>query len=171
MTLLLNSDTAKLRGVSAFLVEALLIGLALVLPSVAHFFSWPVLVFLPMHYGIMLAGLVYGWKGGLLAGAASPVISHFISGMPALPMLQTMVPELMVYGALPGLLKERFKMNGFAAMAIGIVSGRLVFIGISMLLGRPFMHLSQGIYTGLFQIAVLPIIAALMVKVLKKSEK
>lgn len=170
MTLLLNSETLKLRSAAAFMVEALLIGLALVLPSVAHFFGWPVFIALPMHYGIMLAGLVYGWKGGLAAGISAPVISHFISGMPALPMLATMVPELMVYGTLPGLLKERFKMNGFAAMAIGIVSGRLVFIGLSLLLGRQFMHLSQGIYTGLFQIAVLPVIAAVLVNILKKAE-
>ena len=50
----------------------------------------PVRQLLPMHWPAILAGLVYGWRSGAVIGAASPIVSYLISGMPRPAVLPSM---------------------------------------------------------------------------------
>ena len=60
----------------ALLFQALLIVAAVVLPAVAHLSGAPVRILLPMHWPVLLAGLVYGWRGGGAVGLADPSASR-----------------------------------------------------------------------------------------------
>ncbi len=81
--------------------------------------------FLPMHLAIFMVGLLAGWQAGVLAGAASPVISFALTGMPSAAMLPFMTIELAVYGLTAGLLSER-KMPCLVKLLIAQVAGRAV---------------------------------------------
>lgn len=69
----------------------------------------------PMHIPVLLCGLVCGWPYGLFCGAAGPLLSHLLSGMPAAAMLITMIPELCVYGVCTGLMMKWIRTGKLAA--------------------------------------------------------
>ena len=62
--------------------------------------------FLPMHLPIIFVGLIAGPAVGAIAGAAAPLASFLLSGMPMLAMLPLMMVELCAYGLVAGLLRE-----------------------------------------------------------------
>lgn len=83
-------------------------------------------IFLPMFFFILLAGLLFGWRAGLLVGILTPLISYGISGMPFLERLPIIVIETSLYGLSAGLLRERLKLNVFCSLLGAMVVGRLV---------------------------------------------
>ncbi len=66
----------------ALMANMELLASALVLPAIAHLLGAPVRWILPMHWPAVLAGLVYGWRGGLVVGALAPLVSFILSGTP-----------------------------------------------------------------------------------------
>ncbi|MCK4593021.1 ECF transporter S component [bacterium] len=128
------STVLPLRGWGALLANLGLLASALILPAVAHLLGAPVRWFLPMHWPVVLAGLVYGWRGGLAVGALAPLVSFALSGMPPLAILPVMVVELAVYGFLAGFLRERLSWSGYLSAGLALVTGRLVYMGLVALL-------------------------------------
>ena len=98
------------------------------LPPVCHLAGVPVRWVLPMHWPVILAALVYGWRGGAIVGILAPLVSFALSGYPLPPKIPPMTIELLAYGAFIGVLRERFRLNGFLATALGLMLGRVVFI-------------------------------------------
>ncbi|MCM1322302.1 MAG: hypothetical protein NC041_07640 [Bacteroides sp.] len=105
---------------------------AVALPQLFHFVgrisgagTLPGVIFLPMHYGVFLAGLLGGPIIGLLAGIASPAVSMIVSGMPAAHTLPFMTIELAGYGFVSGFLAEK-EMPVFLKVLAAQIAGRIL---------------------------------------------
>ncbi|MFZ5979289.1 MAG: ECF transporter S component [Candidatus Zixiibacteriota bacterium] len=163
----LKARTLTFWGVRSLVFQLVLIGAAVALPVVAHLNGAPVRVLLPMHWPVILAGLVYGWRGGALTGLLAPMASYLVSGMPYPAMLPAMTVELFAYGFMAGLLVEKFRLNSFLAVIIALVVGRVVFaatvlagFGVSGSLTVYFQAaLVPGLFAAVGQVVVLPLIA------------
>lgn len=81
--------------------------------------------FLPMHLPIIFVGLIAGPAVGAIAGAAAPLVSFMLSGMPALAMLPLMMIELCAYGLIAGLLRS-VKMPSLVKVVLAQLAGRIV---------------------------------------------
>jgi riboflavin transporter FmnP len=168
----LANPTLTLTGTKAYTLCTLLVGAAIVLPAIAHLTGAPVRILLPMHWPVILAGFVYGLRGGLIAGAASPILSYLISGMPLPWILPSMTVELAVYGSVTGFLRQYFRWNGFASVATALLAGRLAFVAAVIFtggLGAGFAGyissaLVPGLIAGVLQIALLPLLGNWWVK-------
>jgi niacin transporter len=163
----LGKPTLSFSGYRAYVFQVVLISAAVVLPVVAHLSGISVRFLLPMHWPVILAGLVYGWRAGVLTGALAPIVNYLISGYPLPVILPSMTVELLTYGLATGILREVFRQNPFVSVAIALVFGRIVFIG-SVLLGNVIAAdhlgyfqaaLTPGMIAGLLQIALLPFLA------------
>ena len=163
----LNKPTLTLSGVRAYVFQLLLIAAAVILPVVSHLSGAPVRFLLPMHWPVILAGLVYGWRAGVLTGALAPIVSYVLSGFPLPVILPSMTVELLTYGLVTGLLRELVRLNPFLSVAFALVLGRIVFV-LSVLLGNSVTTnqlayfqaaLTPGMIAGVFQIALLPFLA------------
>jgi hypothetical protein len=170
-SLVIGSNTLPLNNVRAYLYESLFIIIAVSLPSICHLLGAPVRYILPMHWTVILAGLVYGWRGGAMAGLLSPIISFFITGMPLPISLLPMTAELFSYGALTGLLKEKIKLNSFVSVAIALISGRIIFLLSFILMNQGIdipgyfvFVIVPGLFIGILQIALIPFIAKFWTK-------
>ncbi|MBX7054620.1 MAG: ECF transporter S component [Pyrinomonadaceae bacterium] len=149
----------------------LLITAAFLLPAAAHAIGLPVRSLLPMHWPVILVGLVYGWRSGALVGAAAPGLSHLLSGHPQPNVLAAMTVELAVYGFLAGFFREKLRLNVFLATALALIGGRLVFIAsayITNVSPLPFPEYLQaamlpGMIGAAAQLVLLPIIATVWV--------
>ena len=115
------------------IAAALAIVAAVALPQIFHFIgaisgsgTVPGSVFSPMHLPVILVGLLAGPLAGGLAGLFSPVVSHFISGMPGAMMVPLMMAELAGYGLIAGLLCN-VRLPSVVKVLIAQIGGRLVY--------------------------------------------
>lgn len=149
------------------LLLGLLVVAAAVLPPICHLAGVPVRWFLPMHWPIVLAALVYGWRGGAVVGVLAPLVSYLLSGYPLPVKIPPMTVELAAYGVLIGLFREKLKLNGFLATALGLVGGRILFLAMILLTAAnevPFVQyltvaMAPGLLALVFQVGVLPPVA------------
>lgn len=145
----------------------LLISASFILPALAHATGLPVRSLLPMHWPVLLVGLCYGWRSGLLVGLAAPALSFVISGMPPVYMLPAMTIELAAYGFLAGFFREQVRFGWLLSTGLALIGGRLVFLGFVFALGAvstPFAEylkaaMLPGILGATAQLILLPIIA------------
>jgi len=151
-------------------ISAMLIALGVVLPN------WTGMqlnsMLLPMHFPVLLAGLVLGPKYGLIVGVSTPLLRSVTHGMPPmLPIAVAMAFELGTYGFVGGLIYSRMKQN-IIALYVSLISamliGRIVF-GIVMYILTVGFGLGSGFYslylwsTGVFVLSWPGIIAQLVI--------
>ena len=129
----------KYKDVRSYLFTAAFVMLAVFVPWVFHQFHLAGPTFLPMHIFVLLAGLLFGWRAGLLVGLFTPLTSYFISGLPALNVLPQVVIEVSTYGLIAGLLHEKYNLRAIWSLLGAIVAGRL-----SLLLAISIMYLFAG---------------------------
>jgi niacin transporter len=98
---------------------------AVVLPGLAHALGLPVRWLVPMHWPVLLAGLVCGWRPGLVVGLLAPLTAHLMGGWPQALMLPAMGAELGLYGLIAGLAAPR--LGSVRAVALAAAGGRLAF--------------------------------------------
>jgi len=149
----------------------LLVCASFLLPALAHLTGLPVRYLLPMHWPVLLVGLCYGWRSGLLAGLAAPGLSHLISGMPLPHILPAMTIELGVYGFLSGLLRQKFHLGQTLSTSLALIGGRIVFLAVVLLTAAVpesfdvylYAAMLPGLVAAVVQILVLPPVARALV--------
>lgn len=141
-------------------VAAGLVVLAIVIPSLCHRFGLPVRAILPMHWPVLLAGLLLGSGGGAAVGVLSPFINWLLTGYPLIPKLVPMMGELGTYGALVGVMSH-YRLSPYLSILAAQVGGRLVFMGL--------ISLTSGIegqtWWGFIQAAFLPGTGAIILQI------
>lgn len=162
------------------MVSALFIALGVILPLVFHQFGIAGRIFLPMHYPVILSGFLLGSLWGALVGALCPPLGFLISGMPQLPSLLLMVPELLTYGLLAGLLSPKSGLKswrrGVIILLPVLIGGRLVY-GLSatifgpLLLGidNPILYIGTALASGLPGALVILIILPPLITRIQKA--
>ena len=111
----LNYDEAK-----TYLWATVFVACNLVLPQVFHLIPQGGVIFSPLSLVILVGAYKFGWKTGLLAALASPLVNHAITGMPAWEVLPVMTLKLAVLALVAGLAAQRFKMVSLPLL-IGVV--------------------------------------------------
>ena len=157
----------QVSAIKALVLELMLISIAVLMPILAHALGISVRFWLPMHWSVILAGLVLGWRGGAIVGLFSPLVNFMITGHPLPMILPSMTFELFAYGFVTGFLKEKVNLAPWLSVALAIVAGRLIFIASVLILGSvkgAFVTSLQpallpGLLTGVIQILVLPNVA------------
>jgi riboflavin transporter FmnP len=115
----------KYTDIRSYVFTAIFVALAVLLPWVFHQYHLAGPTFLPMHIFVLIAGLVFGWRAGLIVGLLSLLASYTISGMPALQILPQTTAELSTYGLVAGILRERFNLRVIWSLLGAMVAGRL----------------------------------------------
>lgn len=101
------------------------IALGIIIPQAFHMFGGPGLgsVFLPMHYPVIIGGMILGPVSGMLIGGVSVVVGIML-GMPPINIGMFMIFELMTYGLVAGLTAKKMPM--IVSLIITMLSGRVV---------------------------------------------
>lgn len=127
---------------------------------------------LPMHIPILICGFICGWKYGMLVGFITPLLRCVLFSMPAPTNAICMAFELATYGAVVGILYDKFaksKLRTYLSLIIAMIAGRVVWgtvsiviYGISqsaftwqMFLGGALLNAVPGI---ILQMVLIPII-------------
>ncbi len=119
---------AKFSYVKRTSLTAMFIAFCVILPMAFHAVGLGS-TFAPMHIPVLMCGLISGGAYGLICGMIGPVLSSVITGMPGTAMLPSMVPELMAYGLVAGLLMKHVRTGKLYA-------DLYISLGAAMLIGR-----------------------------------
>lgn len=156
-------------------------------PRLFHQFHLAGPTFLPMHIFVLIAGLMFGWRTGLIVGLLTPLASYGVSGMPALSILPQTVIELATYGLVAGILRERFNLRVIWSLLGAMAAGRLALLLTVLVLyftagniysplgpeATPFMVLWSVIKQGwpgiVIQLALIPPVIWLLGKLAVKT--
>ena len=117
--------------IRSYIIASIFILLSVAVPWVFHQFHLAGPTFLPMHFFVFVAGLLFGWRVGLIVGFLTPLASYVVSGMPFLYILPQIIVELSVYGLVAGVLRERFNLRVIWSLLGAMIAGRLaLYLGI-----------------------------------------
>ena len=111
----LNYDEAK-----TYLWATVFVACNLVLPQLFHLIPQGGVIFSSLSLVILVGAYKFGWKTGLLAALASPLVNHAITGMPAWEVMPVMTLKLAVLAMVAGLAAQRFKMVSLPLL-IGVI--------------------------------------------------
>ena len=111
----LNYDEAK-----TYLWATVFVACNLILPQLFHLIPQGGVIFSPLSLVILVGAYKFGWKTGLLAALASPLVNHAITGMPAWEVLPVMTLKLAVLALVAGLAAQRFKTVSLPLL-IGVI--------------------------------------------------
>lgn len=120
--------TLKYKDIRSYLLTAAFVMLAVFVPWVFHQFHLAGPTFLPMHIFVLIAGLLFGWRAGLFVGLFTPLVSYFISGMPALNILPQVLIEVSAYGFIAGILREKYHLRTIWSLLGAIIGGRMALL-------------------------------------------
>lgn len=175
----LTKPIIGLRNIELINFSVIFIVLAVGLPLITHQFNLAGPTFLPMHLFVITAGLLFGWRAGLLVGLLTPLVSFTVYGMPFLPVLPQITVEIMIYGLAAGFFREKFKLNLYLSLILAMVIGRLgLFLAILVLASNPvgpltglWKAVSMGWPGILIQLALVPVIVIWLKKYLEKYRR
>lgn len=158
----------KFRDARLYVFASAFIALDVVIPWLCHHvhpLAGP--TFLPMHIFVILAGLLFGWRAGLLVGLFTPLLSFGVSGMPLLAVLPQITVELSAYGLAAGILRGKLNLRIIWALLGAMLLGRLA-LGLAVLLlswgeANPLLYVWSVIEQGwpgmLIQVIIIPPLA------------
>ena len=160
-----RTDLPKLSLGTKTAATLLAIVAAVVLPQLFHVIgavsgqgTMLGVAFLPMHLPIIFVGLIAGPAVGAIAGAAAPLVSFLLSGMPMLAMLPLMMVELCAYGLVAGLLRG-IKLPSLAKVVIAQLAGRVVLTAATAIAATWPSDLAAGLPGLALQWALIPLAA------------
>ena len=112
--------TLNYNEVKTYMWAAIFVACNLVLPQVFHLIPQGGIIFSPLSLVILVGAYKFGWKTGLLAAVASPLVNHLLTGMPATEMMPVMTLKLAVLALVAGLAAQHFKAVSLPLL-IGVV--------------------------------------------------
>ena len=115
----------KYTDIQSYILTFVFVSLAVSVPWIFHQFHLAGPTFLPMHIFVLVAGLAFGWRAGLIVGLFTPLSSYVVSGMPGLQILPQIVVELSAYGLVAGVLREKFNLRIVWSLIGAMAGGRL----------------------------------------------
>lgn len=115
----------KYTDIHSYVFTFVFVLLSVLVPWAFHQFHLAGPTFLPMHIFVLVAGLLFGWRAGLIVGLLTPLASNVISGMPVLRILPQIVVELSAYGLVAGILREKLNLQVIWSLLGAMIGGRL----------------------------------------------
>ncbi|RPH94490.1 hypothetical protein EHM69_07255 [candidate division KSB1 bacterium] len=137
----------------ALFIAGMCIAVGILISHFTHRFGFSPRVIIPMHYPVMIAGVLLSPLYAALVGIMTPLLCSGFTGLPTTEQVLRMMPELATYGAVTSMMLRLFPVwGGFSekwgrifaigfAMLIAMIIGRLVYIGFSiMTVGTQSFH-------------------------------
>ena len=124
----LNYDEAR-----TYLWTALFVVCNMLLPHLFHLIPQGGIIFAPLSFVILAGAYKLGWRVGLLAALASPLVNHLVTGMPAWGVMPVMTLKLVVLALVAGLTAQYFKKVS-VILLVGVVLASILIGGLGELI-------------------------------------
>lgn len=164
-----QTPVIRLTKIRLVIFSISFVALSVLTPYITHQFNLAGPAFLPMHFFVLLAGLLFGWRLGLIVGLITPWISFATSGMPPYAILPQLTLEIGTYGFMAGLLRQNLKLNPWFSLILAIILGRFVLLFGFLSIPSLITTIKAGLPGILIQIIILPLFTYFITNFLKKD--
>ena len=132
-----------------FLFAALFIVGNVALPQLCHLMPNGGLIWLPIYFFTLIGAYKYGWQVGLLTAVASPLVNHWLFGMPPTDVLLPILIKSTLLALAASYVAARFKKVTLLLL-VGVVLayqvvGSLIESAITGSLATGFQDFSIGL--------------------------
>ena len=117
----LNFDEAR-----TYLWAALFVVSGMVLPQVFHLIPQGGIIFAPLSLVILAGAYKFGWKTGLMAAVATPLVNNLVFGLPAWGVLPIMAVKLAMLALAAGLAVQRMQRVTLPMLCGAVLLSELV---------------------------------------------
>ena len=124
--------TLSFSEVKTYLWALAFIVANMLLPQLFHLIPQGGIIFAPLSFVILAGSYKLGWKTGLLASLASPVVNNLVFGAPVWAVIPVMALKLVFLALIAGLTAQYFKRVTLPLL-IGVVLVAELLGGLSEL--------------------------------------
>lgn len=121
------------KEIEKIVLTGLFLAIGIILPPLFHSVQLGAIIS-PMHFPVLICGLMLGWKYGLICGLLTPLmVSVMFSVPPLFPVAAVMSVELGIYGLMSGLLYYKIirlknqTVRLYTALVIAMLVGRIAY--------------------------------------------
>lgn len=98
----------QLNQASTYMMAALFVIGNILMPQICHFFGSGH-VWLPIYFFTLIGAYKYGFSVGLITAICSPLINHYMFGMPPMSALPAILCKSIVLAVAAGMIAEKTK--------------------------------------------------------------
>lgn len=106
----------------------------IILPQLIHLIPNGGQTFLPVYFFTLIAAYKYGMKVGLLTAILSPLVNHFLFGMPAATVLPIILIKSSLLAVFTAWTANHSLRLSFLALIFSVLSYQLVGTGIEWII-------------------------------------
>lgn len=106
--------------IRTYMMAVLFVVCNIALPQLFHLIPQGGIIFSPLSLVIMAGAYKFGWRTGLLAALASPLVNHLLFGLPAANVMSLMAVKLSLLAVIAGLAAQYFKKVNLLIL-VGVV--------------------------------------------------
>lgn len=123
----------RLGEVRTYCIGVVFVVANILIPQLFHQIPQGGIIFAPLSFVILVGAYKFGWRVGLLAAVASPLVNYALFGAPAWSVLQVMMLKLVVLALVAGWVAQR---SGRVTLPLlcGVVLGSAILGGLGELL-------------------------------------
>lgn len=120
----------------AFLLDAVLLAAACLIPTVSHILALPLYILNPM-LALLLAGMLLcrDWRNALVLAVLLPLVSCLLTGMPTAPKMVCMMAELATVAGLFAWLSKHWKV--LPAVLVSVAAAKGVYYALKAVVLAP----------------------------------
>ncbi len=146
--------TAKLytfnyNEAKTYLYAALFIAGNLLLPQLCHLVPQGGPIFLPIYFFTLIGAYKYGWQVGLLAAVCSPLLNHWLTGMPPSPVLPQILAKSVMLALGAAYIARRSQSVSIPLLIAVVVSYQLAGSAAEWLITGSLQTALQDARTGI----------------------
>lgn len=121
-------ESLQLDDLRLYAAVAAMVAGNLLLPFAFHQFPGGGLMFLPIYFFTLVAGWRYGARAAVATALLSPMANHFLTGMPPTAMLQEIVLQSALLGALAAIIAGRSARPTLAKLALLVLAHQVLVL-------------------------------------------
>lgn len=171
-----NVQILKITRTKEIIFSTAFTAMAVYAPMLVHYFGGVDAgrKLLPMPFFVLLAGVMLGWRAGLVTALASASISFLLTGMPKVELLPFVTLQLATYGFFAGFLKEKYNvfLSTFTSIILGWIAIGIAQIFFSKIgaINYVISGMKIGIIGILLELVLIPAIVVGVRRLKKRNE-
>lgn len=112
--------------IRTYIMAAIFVACNIALPQLFHLIPQGGVIIAPLSLVILVGAYKFGWRVGLLAALASPVVNHLLFGQPAADVMTLMAIKLALLAVIAGITAHHWKRVSLLLIIAVVLASELL---------------------------------------------
>jgi len=140
----------------------------LLMPQLVHTVPKGGLIFLPIYFFTLIAGYKFGFKVGLLTALLSPLVNHFLFGMPPMAVLPIILIKSVLLAFIASAIANKYRKVSLFHLLLVVLAYQVIGSVIEWAITQSFAAAIQDFTIGLPGMLIQIVVGWIILKKLAK---